>query len=161
VFDVLLQILDDGRLTDGHGRTVDFRNTVIVMTSNVRTAEALRDVFRPEFLNRIDEVVEFHALSHEQLGEIVELQLARLRERLAERGLSLELTDAAKEAVAEVGWDPTYGARPLKRALQRLVENPLALRLLEGDFVEGDTVLVDAKDGELVFEKARAVAAVA
>jgi ATP-dependent Clp protease ATP-binding subunit ClpB len=121
----------------------------------------LRDVFRPEFLNRIDEIVEFHPLSREQLGEIVELQLARLRERLAERGLSLELTDAAKEAVAEAGWDPTYGARPLKRALQRLVENPLALRLLEGDFVEGDTVLVDAKDGELVFEKAGAVAAFA
>src|SRR5206468_2410196 len=143
VFNALLQILDDGRLTDGHGRTVDFRNTVIVMTSNVRSAEALRDVFRPEFLNRIDEIVEFHALSREQLGEIVELQLVRLRDRLAERGLSLELTDAAKEVVAEAGWDPTYGARPLKRALQRLVENPLALRLLEGDFAEGDTVLVD------------------
>jgi ATP-dependent Clp protease ATP-binding subunit ClpB len=161
VFDVLLQILDDGRLTDGHGRTVDFRNTVIVMTSNVRTAEALRDLFRPEFLNRIDEIVEFQPLSREELGEIVELQLARLRARLAERGLSLELTDAAKEAVVEAGWDPTYGARPLKRALQRLVENPLALRLLEGDFAEGDTILVDAKDGELVFEKAGAVAAVA
>src|SRR6266542_2644956 len=104
VFDVLLQILDDGRLTDGHGRTVDFRNTVIVMTSNVRTAEALHDVFRPEFLNRIDEIVEFHPLSRGQLGEIVELQLARLRARLAERGLSLELTDEAKELIAEAGW---------------------------------------------------------
>ena len=123
---MLLQILDDGRLTDGQGRTVDFRNTVIVMTSNVRSAEALREFFRPEFLNRIDEVVEFHPLSREQIGEIVELQLRRLRERLADRGLSLELTDEAKEAVAEAGWDPTYGARPLKRALQRLVENPLA-----------------------------------
>src|SRR2546427_1849241 len=161
VFDVLLQILDDGRLTDGHGRTVDFRNTVIVMTSNVRTTEALRDVFRPEFLNRIDEIVEFHPLSREQLGEIVELQLARLRARLAERGLSLELTDAAKEAVAEAGWDPTYGARPLKRALQRLVENPLALRLLGGDFVQGDTVRVDAQNGELVFMRAEAAAAAA
>ena len=161
VFDVLLQILDDGRLTDGHGRTVDFRNTVIVMTSNVRSAEALRDVFRPEFLNRIDEIVEFHPLSRDQIGEIVELQLRRLRERLAERGLQLELTDAAKEAVAEAGWDPTYGARPLKRALQRLVENPLALRLLEGDFGEGDTVLVDGSDGELMFEKASPVAAAA
>jgi ATP-dependent Clp protease ATP-binding subunit ClpB len=154
VFDVLLQILDDGRLTDGQGRTVDFRNTVIIMTSNVRSADALRDTFRPEFLNRIDEVIEFHALSREQLGEIVELQLARLRERLGERAIGLRLTDAAKEAVAEAGWDPTYGARPLKRALQRLVENPLALQLLEGAFAEGDTVLVDAKDGELVFEKA-------
>jgi ATP-dependent Clp protease ATP-binding subunit ClpB len=161
VFDVLLQILDDGRLTDGQGRTVDFRNTVIVMTSNVRSAEALRDVFRPEFLNRIDEVVEFHTLSREQLGEIVELQLARLRQRLAERGLSLELTDAAKEVVTEAGWDPTYGARPLKRALQRLIENPLALRLLEHEFDEGDTVLVDAREGELLFEKAAPVAAAA
>jgi ATP-dependent Clp protease ATP-binding subunit ClpB len=161
VFDVLLQILDDGRLTDGQGRTVDFRNTVIVMTSNVRSTEALREFFRPEFLNRIDEVVEFHPLSREQIGEIVELQLRRLHERLADRGLSLELTDEAKDLVAEAGWDPTYGARPLKRALQRLVENPLAMRLLEGDFAEGDTVLVDARDGELVFEKAGAVAAAA
>jgi ATP-dependent Clp protease ATP-binding subunit ClpB len=161
VFDVLLQILDDGRLTDGQGRTVDFRNTVIVMTSNVRSTEALREFFRPEFLNRIDEVVEFHPLSREQIGEIVELQLRRLHERLADRGLSLELTDEAKDLVAEAGWDPTYGARPLKRALQRLVENPLAMRLLEGDFSEGDTVLVDARDGELVFEKAGAVAAAA
>ena len=156
VFDVLLQILDDGRLTDGQGRTVDFRNTVIIMTSNLRSAEAMREFFRPEFLNRIDEVVEFHALSRDQLGEIVELQLRRLRDRLAERGLGLELTDEAKEQVAEAGWDPTYGARPLKRALQRLVENPLALRLLEGEFAEGDTVRVDSKEGELVFEKARA-----
>ena len=156
VFDVLLQILDDGRLTDGQGRTVDFRHTVIIMTSNIRSAEALTERFRPEFLNRIDEIVEFEPLSREQLGEIVELQLARLRRRLAERGLELELTDEAKELVAEAGWDPTYGARPLKRALQRLVENPLALRLLEGEFEEGDTVLVDARTGELVFEKAAA-----
>jgi ATP-dependent Clp protease ATP-binding subunit ClpB len=156
VFDVLLQILDDGRLTDGQGRTVDFRHTVIIMTSNIRSAEALTERFRPEFLNRIDEIVEFEPLSREQLGEIVELQLARLRRRLAERGLELELTDEAKELVAEAGWDPTYGARPLKRALQRLVENPLALRLLEGEFEEGDTVLVDAHAGELVFEKAAA-----
>ncbi len=156
VFDVLLQILDDGRLTDGQGRTVDFRNTVIIMTSNVRSADALRDVFRPEFLNRIDEIIEFHPLSREQLGAIVELQLRRLRERLAARGLQLEVTDAAREVLAEAGWDPAYGARPLKRALQRLIENPLALRLLAHDFEEGDTVLVDARDGELVFEKAGA-----
>jgi ATP-dependent Clp protease ATP-binding subunit ClpB len=161
VFDVLLQILDDGRLTDGQGRTVDFRNTVIVMTSNVRSAEALREFFRPEFLNRIDEVVEFHPLSREQIGEIVDLQLRRLRERLADRGLSLDLTDEAKELIAEAGWDPTYGARPLKRALQRLVENPLAMRLLEGDFGEGDTVRVDVRDGELAFERADAVATAA
>ena len=161
VFDVLLQILDDGRLTDGQGRTVDFRNTVIIMTSNIRSSEALTEHFRPEFLNRIDEIVVFKPLSREQLGEIVELQLTRLRERLAERGLGLELTDEAKELVAEAGWDPTYGARPLKRALQRLVENPLALRLLEGEFAEGDTVRADARDGELVFEKAAAPVAAA
>jgi ATP-dependent Clp protease ATP-binding subunit ClpB len=161
VFDVLLQILDDGRLTDGQGRTVDFRNTVVIMTSNIRTADALREFFRPEFLNRIDEVVEFKPLSREQLSEIVELQLARLRTRLAERGLQLELTDAAKEVIAEAGWDPAYGARPLKRALQRLIENPLALRLLEGDFGEGDTIRVDAQNGELVFTRAEAAAAVA
>ncbi|MGZ8694339.1 MAG: AAA family ATPase, partial [Gaiellaceae bacterium] len=154
VFDVLLQILDDGRLTDGLGRTVDFRNTVIIMTSNLRSAEQMRDVFRPEFLNRIDEIVEFHPLSREQLGEIVELLLRRLRDRLAARGLQLEVTDAAKETLTEAGWDPAYGARPLKRALQRMVENPLALRLLEHEFDEGDTVRVDARDGELVFETA-------
>jgi ATP-dependent Clp protease ATP-binding subunit ClpB len=155
VFDVLLQILDDGRLTDGQGRTVDFRNTVVIMTSNIRSGDALRDVFRPEFLNRIDEIVEFQPLTRDQLGDIVELQLARLRTRLADRGLSLELTEAAKEALAEAGWDPAYGARPLKRALQRLVENPLALRLLEGDFAEGDTIRVDAHGDELGFEKAQ------
>jgi ATP-dependent Clp protease ATP-binding subunit ClpB len=154
VFDVLLQILDDGRLTDGQGRTVDFRNTVLIMTSNIRSADQLRDVFRPEFLNRIDEVVEFRPLTREQLAEIVELQLARLRTRLADRGLELDLTEDAKQVLADAGWDPTYGARPLKRALQRLVENPLALRLLEGEFGDGDTVRVDAKEGELVFERA-------
>jgi len=156
VFDVLLQILDDGRLTDGHGRTVDFRNTVLIMTSNLRSQEQMRDFFRPEFLNRIDEIVEFKALTKEQLGEIVELQLARLRSRLADRGIELELTDDAKQVVADAGWDPTYGARPLKRALQRMVENPLALRLLEGDFGDGDTVRVDAQNGELVFTRAGA-----
>jgi ATP-dependent Clp protease ATP-binding subunit ClpB len=155
VFDVLLQILDDGRLTDGHGRTVDFRNTVLIMTSNLRSPEEMHAVFRPEFLNRIDEIVEFRQLTKEQLAEIVELQLERLRARLAERRIELELTDEAKELLAEAGWDPTYGARPLKRALQRMVENPLALRLLQGEFADGDTVRVEAHDGELVFEKAR------
>jgi ATP-dependent Clp protease ATP-binding subunit ClpB len=153
VFDVLLQILDDGRLTDGQGRTVDFRNTVLIMTSNLRSQEQMREVFRPEFLNRIDEIVEFKPLTKEQLADIVELQLERLRLRLADRGIELELTDEAKHVLAEAGWDPTYGARPLKRAIQRLVENPLALRLLEGDFGEDDTVRVDVRDGELVFEK--------
>jgi ATP-dependent Clp protease ATP-binding subunit ClpB len=154
VFDVLLQILDDGRLTDGHGRTVDFRNTVLIMTSNLRTPEQLREYFRPEFLNRVDEIVEFKALTKEELGEIVELQLARLRSRLADRGIELELTDEAKQVLADAGWDPTYGARPLKRAIQRMVENPLALRLLEGEFSDGGTVRVAAHDGELVFERA-------
>ncbi len=158
VFDVLLQVLDDGRLTDGQGRTVDFRNTVLIMTSNLRSADQLRDRFRPEFLNRIDEIVEFKALSRDQIAEIVELQLERLRHRLAERNISLELTDAAKEALAEAGWDPAYGARPLKRAIQRLVENPLALRLLEGDFADGDTIRVDAHGDELVFEKVEVAA---
>ncbi|HSI98521.1 MAG TPA: AAA family ATPase, partial [Gaiellaceae bacterium] len=154
VFNLMLQILDDGRLTDGQGRTVDFRNAVIIMTSNVRTPEELRDRFRPEFLNRIDEVVVFQPLTREQLTEIVELQLERLRERLAERRVALELTDAAKELLAEEGWDPAYGARPLKRAIQRLLENTLALELLEGRVSEGDTVRVDAHEGELVFERA-------
>jgi ATP-dependent Clp protease ATP-binding subunit ClpB len=153
VFDVLLQLLDDGRLTDGQGRTVDFRNTVIIMTSNIRSQNELRDRFRPEFLNRVDEVVSFEALTREQLSEIVELQLARLRERLGERRIELEVTDSAKELLAEEGWDPAYGARPLKRAIQRLVENPLALELLEGRFAEGDAVRVDAREGELTFEQ--------
>jgi ATP-dependent Clp protease ATP-binding subunit ClpB len=157
VFNVLLQLLDDGRLTDGQGRTVDFRNTVVIGTSNVRTLEELHERFRPEFINRIDEIVVFHQLTREQLAEIVELQLARLRKRLEERKIDLELTPAAKELLAEAGWDPTYGARPLKRALQRLVENPLAIALLEGGFTEGDTILVDAKDGDVVFERASAV----
>jgi ATP-dependent Clp protease ATP-binding subunit ClpB len=156
VFDVLLQVLDDGRLTDGQGRTVDFRNTVLIMTSNIRSADQLSERFRPEFLNRIDEIVEFTPLSRDQIAEIVELQLERLRHRLAERQITLELTDAAKEALAEAGWDPAYGARPLKRAIQRLVENPLALRLLEGDFTDGDTIRIDAHGDELVFVKVEA-----
>ncbi len=154
VFDVLLQVLDDGRLTDGQGRTVDFRNAVLIMTSNIRSIEAMSEHFRPEFLNRIDEIVEFKALSREQLTGIVELQLARLRARLAERGLAIELSQSAKEAIAEAGWDPAYGARPLKRAIQRLLENPLARRLLEGDFGDGDTIQVDGQNGALVFTKA-------
>jgi ATP-dependent Clp protease ATP-binding subunit ClpB len=159
VFDVLLQVLDDGRLTDGPGRTVDFRNTVLIMTSNIRSTESMREHFRPEFLNRIDEIVEFQALTREQIGAIVVMQLERLRGRLAERSLGLELTDAAAEALGEAGWDPAYGARPLKRAIQRLLENPLALRLLEGDFAAGDTILVDAQNGDLVFTKAASRAA--
>ena len=155
VFDVLLQILDDGRLTDGQGRTVDFRNTVVIMTSNLRSAGQLREFFRPELLNRIDEIIEFTELTREEIAEIVELQLARLRQRLSERELSLELSGAAKEVIVETGWDPSFGARPLKRAIQRLIENPLAQHLLAGDFVAGDTVLVDAENGEIAFTKAK------
>ena len=156
VFDLLLQILDDGRLTDGHGRTVDFRNTVVIMTSNLRSVDEMRDRFRPEFLNRIDEIVQFEPLTRDQLSSIVELQLARLRDRLAGRGITIELTDAAKELIAEAGWDPAFGARPLKRAIQRLVENPLAVQLLEGAFGDGDTIRVDAAGDELVFAKVEA-----
>ncbi|MDQ3066245.1 MAG: AAA family ATPase, partial [Actinomycetota bacterium] len=158
VFDVLLQVLDDGRLTDGQGRTVDFRNTVLIMTSNVRSPDQMREHFRPEFLNRIDEIVQFEPLSRDQLADVAVLQLERLRGRLAERRISLEVTEAAKEALAEVGWDPTFGARPLKRAIQRLVENPLASRLLAAEFADGDTIRIDAQNGELVFERAEAVA---
>ena len=154
VFNVLLQLLDDGRLTDGQGRTVDFRNAVLIMTSNVRSAESMKEHFRPEFLNRIDEIIEFHALSEEHIAEIVELQLSRLRTRLAERGIELELSDEARALVAETGWDPAYGARPLKRAIQQLIENPLAQRLLAGELAEGQSVRVDAEDGELRFSQA-------
>ena len=161
VFDILLQLLDDGRLTDGHGRTVDFRNTVVIMTSNIRSADDLAERFRPEFLNRIDEIVVFEALTREQLGEIVELQLERLNERLAERGLALELTDGASELITEEGWNPAYGARPLKRAIQRLLENPLALRLLEGEFAEGETIRAFAELGEIRFAPADDAAAAA
>jgi ATP-dependent Clp protease ATP-binding subunit ClpB len=155
VFDVLLQILDDGRLTDGQGRTVDFRNTVVIMTSNLRAAADLHEFFRPELLNRIDEIIEFKQLTREQIASVAELQLARLRARLAEREISLELTDAAKDVIVEEGWDPSFGARPLKRAIQRLIENPLAQHLLEGEFATGDAVLVDAENGEIAFTKAK------
>ncbi len=158
VFNVLLQLLDDGRLTDGHGRTVDFRNSVVIMTSNLRTADAMLEHFRPEFVNRVDEIVVFESLTREQLAEIVDLQFERLRLRLAERKLALELTDGAKELIAEAGWDPQFGARPLKRALQRLVENPLSLELLEGRYVEGDTIRVYADRGEIGFSSGAGVA---
>ena len=176
VFNLLLQILDDGRLTDGHGRTVNFRNTVVIMTSNIgsqwikdlggrdeaamrnRVMEALREHFRPEFLNRVDEVIIFNSLSREQLVRIVEIQLQRLRKLLAERRIGLEVSEAAKLYLAEVGFDPVYGARPLKRAIQREVQDPLALRLLRGEFKEGETVRVDARGGELVFERGEPVA---
>jgi ATP-dependent Clp protease ATP-binding subunit ClpB len=156
VLNVLLQLLDDGRLTDGKGRTVDFRNTVVIMTSNLpgATRDDLRAHFKPEFLNRIDEIVFFHALSRAHLTEIVDIQLAGLVKRLEERKIHVRLTDKAKAFLVQEGYDPTYGARPLKRTIQKQILDPLALRVLEGDFVEGDTVSVDvAPDGALSFGK--------
>jgi ATP-dependent Clp protease ATP-binding subunit ClpB len=146
VFNVLLQLLDDGRLTDGQGRTVDFKNTIVIMTSNARDLES---TFRPEFLNRVDEIVTFKSLTMEQLSEIVMLQAEGLRRRLADRRIELELTDAARALLVEHGHDPAYGARPLKRTLQREVENPLALKVLSGEIGEGDTAVVDAAGGEI------------
>jgi ATP-dependent Clp protease ATP-binding subunit ClpB len=159
VFNVLLQLLDDGRLTDGQGRTVDFTNTVLIMTSNLgggadeRTVmNIVRSHFKPEFLNRIDEIVVFHRLDESHIERIVDIQVEELRERLAERGLGLDLTEAAREHLARVGYDPDFGARPLKRVLQREVSDPIALALLKGEFAEGDVIRVDANpDGELVF----------
>ena len=168
VFNVLLQILDDGRLTDGHGRTVDFKNVVIIMTSNVgstfitelannpelmrkRVMDALRGQFRPEFLNRIDEIVIFSNLVTEQLMEIVDKETRMLAKRLAERKIELELSDGAKALIAKEGFDPAYGARPIKRTIQKLILDPLAQKVLSGEFKEGDTVYVDAEDGKIVF----------
>ena len=171
VFNIFLQILDDGRLTDGQGRTVDFRNTVLIMTSNIgsqhiidlgvdeedemrtRVMDALRGHFKPEFLNRVDDVVIFHALREEQIGRILTIQLEQLRARLVDRRLTLELSDEAIAFLAKRGYDPQYGARPLKRVIQREIQDPLAMRILEGEFVEGTAVHADlAPDGEsLVF----------
>ena len=175
VLNVLLQLLDDGRLTDGKGRTVDFKNTVVIMTSNLgseylvgeategarrQVLDALRLHFRPEFLNRVDEIIFFHALDRDHLKHIVDIQIAGLVKRLEERKIHVQLTEAAKERLVREGYDPTYGARPLKRTIQRRVLDPLAMRVLEGEFREGDTVVVDAGDGEaLRFEKRQAVTA--
>ena len=158
---MLLQLMDDGRLTDGQGRTVDFKNTVLIMTSNVAGGmEGVEATFKPEFINRLDEVVQFNQLTRDQIGTIVEMQTRRLAERLREKSIEIELTENAKTLIGNLGYDPTYGARPLKRVIQKQLVDKLALRLLEGEFVDGDTVLVDAADGELVFSKiAAAVAA--
>ena len=170
VFNILLQILDDGRLTDGHGRTVDFKNTIAIMTSNVgsqwiqdpglaeedrreRTLEALRHTFKPEFLNRIDDTIIFRALTMEDIERIIEIQLGLIRKRLEERKLSLELTENAKQYIARAGYSPVYGARPLKRVLQKQILDPLALNLLDGTFAEGDHITIDQKDGRVVFSK--------
>jgi ATP-dependent Clp protease ATP-binding subunit ClpB len=149
VFNTLLQVLEDGRLTDGQGRTVDFTNTVLIMTSNLPGEPV--DFFKPEFVNRIDEIVRFHALTEADLARIVSIQLGGLRGRLAERRLSLSVTSAAEHWLARAGFDPDFGARPLRRVIQRQVEDPLALALLEGRFPEGSTVTVDEKDGAIVF----------
>ena len=154
VFNVLLQVMDDGRLTDGQGRTVDFKNAVLIMTSNIPGGRAgVEAQFKPEFINRLDDIVEFEQLTREQIGRIVDLQVAKLIERVRERGVEVELTDDARTLIGNLGYDPTYGARPLKRVIQKQLVDKLALALLEGRFAAGDTVRVDARDGELVFEK--------
>ncbi len=176
VFNALLQILEDGRMTDGQGRTVDFKNTVIIMTSNLgsqyiqehagkdrkeleqRVGAALREAFKPEFLNRVDETIIFNNLGREEIKSIVEIQLKRLRQNLAQRKMALEITDLAKALIADKGYDPAYGARPLKRTIQRLIQDPLAVKILGGEFKEGDTVKIDAQHDELIFTRGTAVA---
>jgi ATP-dependent Clp protease ATP-binding subunit ClpC len=183
VWNALLQILDDGRLTDGQGRVVDFRNTVLIMTSNLGTEyvnksgtlgflgseaegdkgnrekieKALKNAFRPEFLNRIDEIILFSSLTKEDMLEIVDLQMEDIQKRLSEHGLKVELTEEARKWMADKGYDPAFGARPLKRALQKYVESPLSISLLSGEFSQGDTVLVDIEDDEVTFEKKESV----
>jgi len=186
VFHALLQVLDDGRLTDGQGRTVSFKNAVIIMTSNIGSGEIremgpigfsvharsqgtqdevrktlldlLRKAFRPEFLNRIDDIIVFNPLSKEHLGEIIGLQLKRVTEMLRKRGITLALTDKARDLIMAEGYDPAYGARPMRRAVQRLVQDPLAMKLLSGDLIAGDHVLADAEGKQLKFEKREAPA---
>ena len=160
VWNILLQIFDDGRLTDGKGRTVDFRNTVLIMTSNVDVGgdaadvrHALRAHFKPEFLNRIDDIIRFHSLGSEDIVQIIDIQLSALRRHLEERNVTLELTAQARERLFRDGYEPEFGARPLKRAIQRLVSDPLALKLLEGEIPGGSHVVADAgPDGELTFQ---------
>jgi ATP-dependent Clp protease ATP-binding subunit ClpB len=159
VFNVLLQVMDDGRLTDGQGRTVDFKNTVLIMTSNIPGGRAGAEAaFKPEFINRLDDIVEFHSLDRSQIGAIVDLQVERLVRRVRERGIEVSLTDDAVVLLGNLGYDPTYGARPLKRTIQKHLVDPLALAILEGEFREGDTVRVEAAEGELVLVKAPAPA---
>ncbi|MEW6602873.1 MAG: AAA family ATPase, partial [Nitrospirota bacterium] len=176
VFNVLLQVLDDGRLTDGHGRTVDFRNTVLIMTSNIGSQhiqemltewteeeqlrkgvmEDLRKFFKPEFLNRVDEIIIFHALTKELLVRIVDIQIRRMKKYLKDRHVDLTLTDRTKEFLADIGHDPLYGARPLKRAIQKEILNPLATSLLDGTFRSGDVIEADMEGGKVVFSRQEA-----
>jgi ATP-dependent Clp protease ATP-binding subunit ClpB len=163
VFNVLLQVMDDGRLTDGQGRTVDFKNTVLIMTSNIGSGgsdfrSGAEAAFKPEFINRLDDIVEFHSLDRSQIGAIVDLQAELLVRRVRDRGVDISLTDEATQLLGNLGYDPTYGARPLKRTIQKHLIDPLALAILEGEFREGDTVRVEAADGELVLVKAPAEA---
>jgi ATP-dependent Clp protease ATP-binding subunit ClpB len=173
VFNVMLQILDDGRLTDSQGRTVDFKNTIIIMTSNIgsqyildlagddskyeemraRVMDAMRTNFRPEFLNRVDEMIIFHSLQKSQLRAIVKLQIERLETRLSEQKLSLKMADEAIDFLAELGYDPVYGARPLKRAIQRYLETSIAKAILKGEYKPGDTIFADVEDERLTFKK--------
>jgi ATP-dependent Clp protease ATP-binding subunit ClpB len=176
VFNVLLQILDDGRLTDSKGRTIDFKNTVLIMTSNLGSREIqaaegdekqvreavlqeLRANFKPEFLNRIDDIVIFHQLSREQIGQIIDVQLERLSEMLHERNINISLDQSARELLAREGYDPTYGARPLKRAIQTLIQNPLAIKLLQGEITPGQVVKISAAGDNMQFQPEIAVAA--
>jgi len=159
VFGVLLAVMDDGRLTDGQGRTVDFKNVVLIMTSNIPDGRIGAEAhFRPEFINRLDDIVEFAILDRSQIGEIVALQARRVIDRVAERGIALTLTDAARTLLGNLGYDPTYGARPLKRVIQKRLTDRLALAILEGTYREGDSVVADAADGEIVFRKGDAPA---
>jgi ATP-dependent Clp protease ATP-binding subunit ClpB len=170
VFNVLLQILDDGRMTDGHGRTVDFKNTIIIMTSNVgsrwiqelgpsrreemedKITEALRASFKPEFLNRIDETIIFHNLTREQIGEIVKIQIEHLSTRLAQRNIDLVLADGALPLIVENGYDPIYGARPLKRIIQKYIENPLSMEILKGNIMDGDRISAEVEGDHIIFK---------
>jgi ATP-dependent Clp protease ATP-binding subunit ClpB len=173
VFNVLLQILDDGRLTDSKGRVVDFKNTVLIMTSNLGSREiqsvsddekqvreavlvVLRDHFKPEFLNRIDDIVVFKQLGREQIAKIIEVQLGKLRQMLADRGVTIELDDSAKDLLVNEGYDPVYGARPLKRAIQTLIQNPLAVKLLQGEIASGQTIRISGENGEMKFTPVQA-----
>jgi len=170
VFNVLLQILDDGRMTDGKGRTVDFKNTVLIMTSNIGSQiikefagrdkekmtagvmEMLQATFRPEFLNRVDETIIFNSLGREEIKRIVDIQIGHLKRRLQDRKISLNLTDGTREFLADIGFDPVYGARPLKRVIQHHIEDELALKILSGDIADGDTVNVGVEDGKVVLK---------
>jgi ATP-dependent Clp protease ATP-binding subunit ClpB len=162
VFNALLQVMDDGRLTDGQGRTVDFKNTVLIMTSNIPVPPGLSDsqvrkelleYFKPEFINRLDDIVRFEPLTREQISEIVDLQVSKVLDRIAERGVQATLTDDARQLLGNMGYDPTYGARPLRRVIQKQLTDRLALALLQGEVREGDSIVVDARDGQLELQK--------